>query len=295
MTKPAAAAEEALRNGDLKGCREALFKHIRANPQDQASRAFLFQFLCLTGEWDRARKQLDLYAEMDETAIGFAAIYRCAIDAEEARAEVIAGRTLPPVFGPPEAWIARLGEALKRDAAGEPALAEQLRRDAYEDAPARKGMINGQPFEWIADADARFGPALEAVVDGAYHWLPLQHVAKLELQAPKDLRDLIWMEGALTLTNGGSFGVLIPSRYPGAESAADAATVMGRRTDWAEIGEGMFRGTGQKMLATDADDFPLLEVRTLEFEAAEVEMNFDTPPEGNVGAGITLGADDEPK
>ncbi|MGG7568187.1 type VI secretion system accessory protein TagJ [Rhodovulum sp. DZ06] len=274
MSKTASAAEEALKQGDLKGCREALFKHVRSKPEDAAARAFLFQFLCLTGEWDRAKKQLQLFAEMDATAIGFAAIYSAGIDAMVARADVIAGKTLPPVFGPPEAWIAKLGEALRQDAA-DPALATSLRQDAYAEAPTRKGTVDGKPFDWITDADARFGPALEAVVDGAYHWLPFQHIAKLELEAPRDLRDLVWMEGALTLTNGGSFGILVPARYPGAETSGDAAEVMARKTDWEEMGEGMYRGRGQKMLATDQDDLSLLDVRVIEFEAPEVEMNFD--------------------
>jgi type VI secretion system protein ImpE len=272
-----AAAEEALRQGDLVACRELLFKHVRAKPEDLKARAFLFQFLCLVGEWDRAKKQMQLYTEMDAASLGFVAIYLAGVDAEAVRTQVMAGKASPPVFGPPEAWIARLGEAMKRDAAGETELATALREDAYAEAPSRKGTIDGQPFEWITDADARFGPALEAVVDGAYHWLPFQHIAKLELEAPKDLRDLVWMEGALTLTNGGSFGILVPARYPGSDKSSDSATVMGRRTDWEEIAPGMFRGLGQKMLATDTADVSLLEVRVIEFETAGVDMNFDTP------------------
>ena len=289
-----AAAEEALRQGDLKACRELLFKHVRAKPDDLKARAFLFQFLCLIGDWDRAKKQMQLYAEMDETSLGFVAIYMAGVDAETVRADVLAGKASPPVFGPPEAWIARLGEALKRDAAGEADLATALREDAYAEAPTRKGTVDGQPFEWITDADARFGPALEAVVDGAYHWLPFQHIAKLELEAPKDLRDLVWMEGALTLTNGGSFGILVPARYPGSETSSDAADVMGRRTEWDEMAPGMYKGMGQKMLATDQADLSLMEVRVIEFEKTEADMTFDTP-ESDVSAALNLTSDTEPK
>jgi type VI secretion system protein ImpE len=286
-----AIAEEALRQGDLKACREALFKHVRAKPEDLKARAFLFQFLCLVGDWDRAKKQMQLYTEMDQASLGFIAIYLAGLDAEAVRADVMAGKASPPVFGPPEAWIARLGEAMKRDAAGESDLATALREDAYAEAPSRKGTVDGVPFEWITDADARFGPALEAVVDGSYHWLPFQHIAKLELEAPKDLRDLVWMEGALTLTNGGSFGILVPARYPGSEKSSDAATVMGRRTDWEEIAPGMYRGLGQKMLATDTADLSLLEVRVIEFEASEVAMDFDLPGDA-MKTSLNLTSDD---
>ena len=41
---------------------------------------------------------------------------------------------------------------------------------------------------------------------------------------------------------------------------------MSRKTDWREVA-GHEVGVGQKMLATDEKDYPLLEVRSIEFEA----------------------------
>jgi type VI secretion system protein ImpE len=50
--------------------------------------------------------------------------------------------------------------------------------------------------------------------------------------------------------------------------------VLGRRTDWHELDDGPCVGAGQRMLATDAGEYPLLDIRTLVFrhdrgEAAE--------------------------
>ena len=55
------------------------------------------------------------------------------------------------------------------------------------------GDIDGTKFDWIADADSRLGPVLEAVIDGKYYWIPFNRVAKVNISRPSDLRDLVWI------------------------------------------------------------------------------------------------------
>ena len=42
---------------------------------------------------------------------------------------------------------------------------------------------------------------------------------------------------------------------------------MARKTDWHERKDGTSTGLGQRMFATDQGDFPLLEVRSIEFDS----------------------------
>ena len=35
-------------------------------------------------------------------------------------------------------------------------------------------------FEWIADADDRLGPVLEAIVNGRYYWVPFERVRRIQ-------------------------------------------------------------------------------------------------------------------
>src|SRR5438270_617815 len=77
------------------------------------------------------------------------------------------------------------------------------------------------PFAWIADMDSRIGPMCEAFVDGKYVWIPFDHLAKVTIDPPADLRDLIWAGAELTFANGGTTVAMIPSRYPGSEAATD--------------------------------------------------------------------------
>ena len=261
-------AREALQRGDLEQVRTLLFQHLRNHPEDARARIFLFQFLTVEGDWDRAAKQLALCAQTEAEAVPLAAVYAPAIEAEKTRDEVFAGRRQPTFFGRPADWTAGLVHALKLDADGHGEAATRTRLEALEAADALPGTIDGRPFEWLADADARLGPVLELVIEGTYHWMPLEHVARLKLIEPTDLRDLVWMEAELTLTNGGQMAVLAPTRYPGAHRSADSAIRLARRTDWREIGEGAYAGEGQRMFATDSEDLAMMNVREITLAAA---------------------------
>ncbi len=159
-------AEEHLKEGNVNGALSELTAAVRKNPSDPKLRVFLFQLLCVLGEWDRALTQLNVAGEMDPSTLAMVQTYREALQCEVLRSRVFAGRRAPLVFGDPEEWLALLMEALRGDAEGSHKRAREVRDRAFEAAPATSGTVNGEPFEWIADADPRLGPVLEAVVKG---------------------------------------------------------------------------------------------------------------------------------
>ncbi len=75
------------------------------------------------------------------------------------------------------------------------------------------------------------------------------------------MRDFVWLPAEFTWVNGGQAFGLIPTRYPGSESVQDSSIQLARTTQWEELSDGIFQGLGQRMLATDQDDYPLLDVR----------------------------------
>jgi len=172
------------------------------------------------------------------------------------------------VIGEPAQWLALLLQSLKLQAEGRHAQAQPLREQAFEQADAAAGEIDGTPFEWIADADPRFGPCLEMIVNGGYAWVPFTRLKKLVFEAPADLRDKVWAPVQVTWSNGGQAVGFVPCRYPGSERAADGELVLARRTDWSDLGGECFAGCGQRMLATDAGEYPLLDIRSITFNAA---------------------------
>ena len=123
--------------------------------------------------------------------------------------------------------------------------AAELRARALAEAPATSGSVNGEPFEWIADADSRLGPVIEVIVNGAYYWAPIQRIRAIEIEEPTDLRDMVWTAGYFTWSNGGQSVGLIPTRYPGSESHAEGQVRMARQTVQAQAAGDLRVGLGE--------------------------------------------------
>ncbi|NRF66463.1 virulence protein SciE type [Aquincola sp. S2] len=261
------AATDLLAAGDPKGALAALQAQVRGKAADPKLRIFLFQLLSVLGQWQRALDQLRVCGELDASALAMVNTYRTGLQCEAVRDAVMSGHTLPHVFGPPAAWVALLAQALQADASGETAQAAKLRESAFEQAEPTVGTINGEAFEWIADADSRLGPVLEIVINGRYGWVPFSHLQKIVIEAPSDLRDLVWTPAQITFANGGESVALIPTRYAGtATPDADGALLMSRKTEWTELAEGQYRGLGQRVIATSGAELGLLEVREITLE-----------------------------
>ena len=261
--------EEHLKSGDLAETLSTLQDKVRANPADPSLRIFLFQLLCVLGDWKRAINQLKVSAEMDPTAEMMAKTYREAIICEVYRDKVFAGEKEPLIFGEPQEWLAHLIEAQKLFGQGRIAEASELRAKAFDAAPTTSGTLNGEPFEWIADADMRMGPVLEVIVNGKYFWLPFNKISSLEIEEPTDLRDAVWTAGTLTLPNGGEIVALIPTRYAGTAENGDNAEKLARATNWADAGAETFVGTGQRLLTTDQADVAVMDIRSLKMADAD--------------------------
>jgi type VI secretion system protein ImpE len=257
------AAEHAVREGDLDGALRNLQEQVRKEPSKAELRVFLFQLLAVMGQWERAHTQLNVAADLDAKALAMAQMYREAISCELLRADVFGGRKSPVVFGEPEEWLALLIESLLVDGTSRAAEAQALRARAFEAAPPSTGTIDGQPFEWIADADMRLGPVCEAVINGRYYWVPFGRIARIDLEAPVDLRDVVWMPAHFQFANGGETVGVIPTRYPGSEAADDPQLRLARKTVWHEDAADVYSGLGQRILATDAGEHALMDVRTI--------------------------------
>jgi type VI secretion system protein ImpE len=257
------AAEQNLKSGDPRAALASLQEDVRAKPSDAKLRVFLFQLLCVTGQWERALNQLKVASELEPLALPMAQMYGGAVRCEAIREQVFEGKKSPMVLGEPEQWLALLIESRLRAGQGEFAQSEELRQRAFEEAPTSTGEIDGRPFEWLADADSRLGPVLEAVINGRYYWVPFARVTKLTMEAPEDLRDLVWMPAHLDFDNGGESLALIPTRYPGSESSDDGSIALARKTLWEPIADESYRGLGQRIIATDTGETPFLEIRSI--------------------------------
>lgn len=258
--------QEHLLEGDLAATLSALQDQVRSDPGDSKLRVFLFQLLCVQGDWKRAITQLKLCAELDPLAIPMAQTYREAIICEVFREKVFAGEKDPLIFGEPLEWVAMMIEANRALAGGKISEAAELRDKVFEQAPAIGGSLNGERFEWIADADMRLGPILEIIVNGRFFWMPFSAIATLTVEPPEDLRDAVWTAANLKLQNGGEFVALIPTRYTGTATSGNEAAMLSRATTWADAGGDTYVGTGQRLLTIGDTDVAIMDLRSLEMD-----------------------------
>jgi len=240
-------AKELFQAGRLDEAVQAVGAELRNDPGDARRRTFLFELLCFAGEYDRAEKQLDILAQGGKNADMGALLYRAALHAERLRHDLFSKKDYP---------------------------------GAGEEAAPVSGTLNGQPFEFLEDADPRIGPRLEVFAAGAYLWIPLRHVESVEMEPPKRLRDTMWAP-ALVRT-GPEFKVtelgevLIPVLCPFSSKHTDGAVRLGRATYWQEEG-GQSVPVGQKMLLVDDEEIPLLEVRKIEFKTEQIAEEQTAP------------------
>ncbi len=261
-------AKELIGAGKLQEALGALQAEVRRDPADPKLRIFLFQLECLLGRLEKALNQLETIESLSPNDSTLGQIFRPVIAGELARREVFAGTRPPLIFRESAEWLVVLTQACAASARGDFGQAVELRLQAFDLAPAARGKINGDAFAWLADADSRLGPVFEMILSGKYYWVPFAHVAKVEIEKPTDLRDLAWIPVRFTWTDGGAVSAHIPVRYPGYELLSDDAVRMARATTWREAAPEYSLGAGQRILATDANDYPLLECRNIEFEAA---------------------------
>ena len=255
-------AADYIKTGRLADALQALQSEVRANGADALVRISLIQLLCVMGNWDRAHAQLEVLDALGDEHKGWAGMMAQALVGEKLRREVFACTTTPLVLGEPSPWIAQLIQALKP---ASPESQAALRREAFEAASAVPVRIGDQDLPWLADADSRLGPVLEGIMEGKYYWIPLERIRSLKIEAPSDLRHLVWSPAEVTWVTGGESTLLIPTRYPGSEQVTDDRVRLARLTTWEDLGDGQFRGLGQRLFTAGDLDFPLLDVRDIEF------------------------------
>jgi type VI secretion system protein ImpE len=229
-------AKTLLEAGKLNEAIEALNGELRDNPGDVQRRTFLFELLCYAGNYDRAEKQLALLNPADDPKIEMGALlYRAALHAERERQAMFAEGKFPGSATP----------------------------------DAAPGRVNGKAALEIEDGDTRIGARLELFAAGQYMWLPFRQIARIKIEPPKRLRDLLWLPAVVHPVEGfagAELGeVILPAIAAGSIHHADANVRLGRVTEWIEIGENDAAPLGQKLLIVDGEQIPLLEIREIEF------------------------------
>lgn len=261
-----ATARELLDAGDLHGAIEQLTSEIKVNPTDVRRRIFLFELLAFAGELDRAEKQLDVIGHQDVRAEIGVATYRNCLKAERDRRRLFTDGLQPHFLLEPPAYVDLHLAAINRLREGNYDEARALLDQAEEERPALEGAFNGREFGDLRDADDVLAPVLELIIKEQYTWLPYEQVVSIEIEQPKQLRDLLYTPAKVEAVNGSQGEVLLFALYAESYAHESDQVRLGRMTDWTQLGGEMARGVGQHLLFVGEDDHALLEARRIEIK-----------------------------
>lgn len=251
--------------GELGAAIEELVREVKSNAGDTARRTFLFELLCFAGDWERAEKQLDVIGHQSAQAEIGVQVYRNNIRAERDRRRLFSDGLQPHFLSEPPAYVDFLLAAVNRLREGNTAEARDLLDRTEAERPALSGQFNDRPFEDFRDYDDRVGPVLELIVRDKYTWLPFEHIRRIDVAAPKQLRDLMW-SSARVESNDGTIGqVFLPVLYTGSSEHPNDQVKLGRMTDWKQLGEDLYLAAGLRLFLIDGEEKTILEVRSMEF------------------------------
>ena len=241
MTAATTTTPEALDRGDLDGALAAALAGVKAAPGDRAARGLLIDLLIVAGDHERADRQADILSNLaPDLAVGLS-LLRGHLRAAEARRAWFEEGAVPSFpDGPTERdeLAMRLGVALR---AGEDVEAALAALSGASETPVALDGASPVPFR---DADDRVPHAVEVLGgNGAYVWVDLARIERIELAPPRVVRDLAWRPARMRLRDGAESDVVLAMLYHAA--GATAAERLGRETNWDESGPVPF-GRGQK-------------------------------------------------
>jgi type VI secretion system protein ImpE len=258
-------AKELLAAGQLDEAIAALLRQVKENPNDSASRTFLFELSCLSGDWDRAERQLDVIGHQSTEAQLGVMVYRANINAERERQRVFVDGVQPHFLREPPAYVDLCVEALNQINRGQLHEARVTLDRAEEERPAIAGALGGKEFQDFRDYDDFIAPVAELIVKDKYVWLPFEQIKSIQISPPRQLRDMIWASARVEATDGTIGEVYMPSLYVDTASSANDQLKLGRMTDSKQLGEDLYQTLGLRLFLVDGEDKTLFEATPVEF------------------------------
>ncbi len=260
------APMDLYRAGELDEAMARCLELVKAQPADTGLRFQLAELACIAGDLERADRQLETVSTQDTEAAVGAALFRQLVRAELARRECFSQGRVPELIGAPAPAVESRLRALASLRAGELEEAAKLIRDADESAEVVSVQVNGKPVTQLRDLDDLLAPILEVhTSNGKYFWIDWNQIVTLEVHPPKRPLDLLWRQATLSIESGPDGEVFLPAIYhePVEGGSPDASLRLGRSTDWVDIGQGIVRGRGQRMLLVGEEDLPFMELASI--------------------------------
>lgn len=250
---------------------------IRTHPNNPDHRLHYIQYLCISADWEKVLKQIAQFQKL------FPAVQqpliRCLVELVEGemRREAVLQAQQKP-----RSWIEDGEEQSKLQQQlsiigylTENNLPEAIRTHTLlaEMQHPRSATVtltgNKDPLQsitpWLMDGDMRTAFVCEFFSGGYYFWQSWDVIQRLHFEAPKSLPDIIWRSAELHLCNGQSMQVICPARYV-VNANYTNAQLCNQETQWHELSNKSFTGSGQKVLYGEEAEYGFLDLHSLVFE-----------------------------
>jgi type VI secretion system protein ImpE len=257
-----------IREGHIDEARAMLADQVKKAPSDIQARSVLFQVMLLCGEWDKARRQLEIVAAQQTSTNMNLPVYRQLIEAEKERLAVARMETRPAFFPEIPSYGEVFFQALDRLKNEKIDEAQHLFDTIDADLPPVQGTLNGEPFTGFRDTDTSLAYFIEAIEYERYLWVPIGNIRELAVAAPQNLIDLIWAKGRITTWEGLTMGCFLPVLYPNSFESGDDRIRLGRLTDWQPLGGPFASAVGQHVYDIGGRDHALFEIKEALFTLA---------------------------
>jgi type VI secretion system protein ImpE len=260
-------AKEHFEAGELKEAITAAAEDVKKNPTDIAKRTFFCELVCLSGDMERADRQLDLLGHQDSQFMVGVSLFRQLVRAETARQDFYNKGRPPEFLAAPEPYIRLHLEASICLREGKDKDAADLLVQAEEQRPKLAGTCDGKAFDDLRDLDDLTASFFEVLTStGKYYWIPMDQVELVELRKPTRPRDLLWRRAHMIVNNGPDGEVYLPTLYAGTQSEADDRVRMGRVTEWRGGKGSPTRGIGLRTFLVGDEGRTILEIENLTFQ-----------------------------
>ncbi len=250
---------------------ELAIKGVKSKPSDVNGRLLLCDLLCLSYDFERADKQLDVISKQDPELTVGVSLYRHLIRAETARKQFYEQGRIPEFMEDVSAALQlhlRASIALREGSLSE---ARELLEQAEQAQTPLAGTCDGQSFNELRDLDDLTSTFLEVLTStGKYYWVGLEKIESLEFQKPRQLRDLIWRPTNMVIRHGPDAVVYVPVLYAGSHFSDKPEVRIGRSTEWIENENGPTRGIGQRMFLINEEDKSIMSINRLVINEAAV-------------------------
>jgi type VI secretion system protein ImpE len=252
--------------GRLADAVAASTQQVKTHPADVDARYFLAQLLCISGQLDRAEKQLETLSLQSTESPVEIALFRQLIRAEAWRREFYAEGRVPEFLEtPPPSHLQRHLQASIALRERKPAEAVVLLQEGLELRPDVKGVCNSEPFDGMIDPNDMTASFFEVLAgNGKYFWVPFEHVELVEFHPLKKPRDLLWRPARMVVSGGREFPVHLPATYVDTYEEQAEEFRLARSTDWRGGDGSPVNGVGQRLFLFGDVDRPILEIETLQ-------------------------------